>query len=356
MTAPANASAHIVGRFSTALFPIALGLAGLGSAYLAAAPSFGLDLIRSAGKAFLAGAMIVLILDTCLYIAKYFSARCAFTTELSTATSANLLAPAFMAAMVLGANLTVYHSAGRLIWATALILHLILLLRFAGRWIVHAQQSEDLNPTWFLPAAGLMTGAMTWDPELAVSYGWFVFAAGASLWIMLLPLIFRRLVFEPALPPRLRPTLFIVAAPFGLAANSILTLAPQAAPAIAGTLGFAGSFFILILLCQPRFLRQAGISLSWWATTFPVATVAVGLLRLADLHAWPIEWFALGLGALATLFTLIALFATCSLAWRTCFGKLEIARTEIAAMQGMELEIVRSETIRTTRAGSTPIP
>lgn len=347
MTGSASASAQIIGRFSTALFPIALGLAGLGSGYLVAAHSLRIEWIGSIGKAFLAGAMIVLILDTSLYIAKYFRARCAFTAELSTATSANLLAPAFMAAMILGANLTSYHSAGRLIWAGALGLHLILLLRFAGRWIVHAQTSADLNPTWFLPAAGLMTGSMSWDTSLPVAYGWFVFAAGASLWIMLLPLIFRRLVFEPAFPPRLRPTLFIIAAPFGLAANSILTLAPQADPAIAGTLGFAGSFLILILLFQPRFLSKAGVSLSWWATTFPVATVAVGLLRLEALHAWPVAGFGLALGALATLFTIVALVATCSLAWITCFGKLDLARMEIAAMQGQRLDVLRPEPAQT---------
>lgn len=348
-----NASAPIIGRFSTALFPIALGLAGLGAGYLITAQYLHIDVIGSIGKALLVAAMIVLILDSCLYAAKYIRARKAFATEISTATSANLLAPAFMAAMILGANLTNYHIAGRWIWGAALALHIMLLLRFAGRWIVHAQRPEDLNPTWFLPAAGLMTGAVTWDAGIPVSYGWFVFAAGASLWIMLLPLIFRRLVFEPAFPPRLRPTLFIVAAPFGLAANSILTLAPEAAPAISGTLCFAGSFFILVLLFQPRFLSKAGVSLSWWATTFPVAIVAVGLLRLADLHAWPVAWLALGFGGLATMFTIIALIATCSLAWITCFGKREIAQAEIAAMQGKEMDIFRPELPRREQVAPT---
>ena len=155
------------------------------------------------------------------------------------------------------------------------------------------------------------------------------------LWLGLLPVVLRRLVFEPALDPPLRPTLFILAAPAGLACNSILNLAPEAPVAVPATLAYFGVFMIAALLFQPRFILGAGVTLSWWGTTFPVATVATAILGLSQRTGSAVD---LGVGvavlALACAFTTVAVVATVRAFAAACLGDLAMANREIAAMRG----------------------
>lgn len=302
----------------------------MGAGLRLAAERFDVAALPTVGAGVLAAAGVVLALDLVLYLGKLARVRGAAMEDFGNPTSANLVAPAFMAAMVLGAQLSAVSELGRWLWIAAASGHAFLLLRFVGRWLTHDYDPADLNPTWFLPSAGIMTGSMTarafWPEPLT----WILFAAGFGLWLTLLPLVVRRLVVEPAIAPRLRPTLFIIAAPAGLAANSILNLAPEAPWQIAAMLGYFGAFMIAALLLQPRFILGAGVSLSWWATTFPTATVAAALLNLSDRTGSAID---AALGAvvltLAAGFTLIALAAALRLGWET--GRME---AEIAAMCG----------------------
>ena len=153
---------------------------------------------------------------------------------------------------------------------------------------------------------------------------------------MLLPPIFRRVVFEPAFKPQLRPTLFIIAAPFGLMAGAIITLFPDAPAIVPDLLLSGGSFFILVLLFQYKFIARAGISLSWWATTFPIATLAAGFLRLSS-NALDYNLIAgSGLLLLACLTTGFAVIATVQAAWFTSVKTAARTESQIAAMQGRE--------------------
>lgn len=325
----------LLARVPTALFTIALGLAGLGGALRATGARFDAPAPAAAGAAILAVAGAILVLDVLLYTGKLLRARQYVGEDFGNATRANLVAPAFMAAMVIGSQLAYVSPAGRWLWIAAVSGHAFLLLRFVGRWLTHDYDPSALNPTWFLPAAGIMTASMTARGFWPHSLTSMVFAAGFVLWLALLPLVLRRLVFEPALDPPLRPTLFIVAAPAGLAANSILNLFPAVPHQVAGVFCYFGVFVIAALLAQPRFTLGAGVSLSWWATTFPVATVATGLLSLSRRSGNALDT-ALGLAilGLACCFTLVALVATVRVAWSTYTGSVEAARVEIAAMRG----------------------
>ncbi len=323
-------------RIPTALFPIALGLAGLAVVARATAAKFELDALQSAGMALLALAGAILIIDVLLYLIKLLRHRDEVAEDISMATRANLLAPGLMAAMVIGGTLSATWSGGPWLWAAASGLHLILLLGFVGRWLTHDYSPAELNPTWFLPAAGIMTSAMTWPSFGPIAFPMLIFGAGLMLWIMLLPLVFRRLVFEPAVVPELRPTLFIVAAPFGLAAGALITLFPTISWVWPFLLLSGGAFMIVALILQIGFIRQAGITLSWWATTFPVAVVATGFLRISDQAGALATYFGLALFALATLTTSVAVIATVRAAWCTCAKTVSRAEREIEAMQGQE--------------------
>lgn len=308
-----NASSLFV-RTSTALFPIALGLAGLGAAFQFAGPVIGHPVLDSTSLVLLFAACIVLFTDIILYLVKLAGARGEVIEEFSMATSANLLAPGFMAAMVIGGLTANGNGHGEIFWLIGTLGHLVLLFAFVGQWLRRDYNPESLNPTWFLPAAGIMTSAMTWPGYGPVELPLFTLAVGGVLWAMLLPLVFRRMVLEPAIDPEIRPTLFIIAAPFGLMAGAFLTLFPEVPPVVPLVFLFAGTFFILVLLSQTRFLNRAGASLAWWAPTFPVATVASGYLRLPDASAVS-RSIGIGLLGLACITTALAIVASFHTAW-----------------------------------------
>lgn len=321
-------------RIPTALFPIALGLAGLAAVAHVAAPILDSPLLSQAATVLLILAAAMLIVDILLYLLKMLRHRREVAEDISMATRANLLAPGLMAAMVIGGISAEDWPAGHLVWLAASIGHLLLLLAFVGRWLTHDYAPAELNPTWFLPAAGIMTSALTWPGYGPAAFPILTLGAGLMLWVMLLPLVFRRLVFEPAVSPQLRPTLFIVAAPFGLAAGALLTLFPALAWQGPFVLLSGGTFFIAALVLQWRFIGAAGITLSWWATTFPVAVLASGFLRLTEAAGPTALWLGLSLFALAGLTTSFAVLATIRVAWCTCAKTVARAEADIDAMQG----------------------
>ncbi|MBO6689270.1 MAG: hypothetical protein JJ931_06095 [Henriciella sp.] len=89
-------------RIPTALFPIALGLAGLGALAIAASDRVEIDSLIPVGQVLLGLAGGMLLIDLALYLVKLLRHREEVAEDISMATRANLLAPGLMAAMVLG--------------------------------------------------------------------------------------------------------------------------------------------------------------------------------------------------------------------------------------------------------------
>lgn len=334
MALSVKGAGQLLVRIPTALFPIALGLAGLATASIVAAPRLSIEMLNTTGLLLLGLAGGMLAIDILLYLLKLLRHRSEVAEDFSMAGRANLLAPGLMAAMVIGGILADTWSGGGHLWFVASVLHFILLIAFVGRWLTHDYAPSELNPTWFLPAAGIMTSAMTWPAYGPIEFPLLTFGAGLMVWIMLLPLVFRRLVFEPAVAPELRPTLFIVAAPFGLAAGAILTLFPGLGWQAPLLILSGGAFFIAVLVLQLNFIRQAGITLSWWATTFPVATVAAGCFRVSDQSGGIALYLGIAMLVLACLTTSFALVATVRAAWCTCAKTVTRTEEQIQAMQG----------------------
>lgn len=110
----------------------------------------------------------------------------------------------------------------------------------------------------------------------------FVGGLGFFGWLMVLPIIFRRLILATELTPVLLPSLFILIAPPGLAASAALAMLPPEVGAFlaAMTLGF-GLFLLIVLITLRGHLEKSPFSMSWWAYTFPTAALASGALDLA---------------------------------------------------------------------------
>ncbi len=260
------------------------------------------------------------------YLQKVLAHRADVLEELRHPVKVNFF-PTLSVAIILISLMIVerYFVAARVLWIVGTTAHLAFTVFVINAWI-HRPGLElaQLNPAWFIPAVGNVlvpiAGVRFGHPELS----WFFFATGVVYWVVLLTLVMHRLIFLPALPERLQPTLFIlVAAP---AASFLGYVALSGAvDGFARILYYAAVAFALLLASNAmRFLR-ARFYLSAWAYGFPTTALTVATLVMAQMtHEPALAWLGAALLALATV--LIA-----ALTVRTAIG---LARRELLVPEG----------------------
>jgi len=200
------------------------------------------------------------------------------------------------------------------LWLAGSVLHLAATLYVLSSWMHHAHyQIGHLSPAWFIPVVGNILVPVIGVQLAPLEVSWFFFAIGIFFWPVLTAILFYRLVFHPALPQRLLPTLFILIAPpaVGLLAYTNLT---GALDAFAQVLYGVALFFTLLLATQVRAFARLPFFLSWWAYSFPLAAVTLATLRMARLTGGALyDRLALLLLAVATV-AIALLFARTLLA------------------------------------------
>ncbi|GAA3222469.1 hypothetical protein ACFO1B_42990 [Dactylosporangium siamense] len=150
----------------------------------------------------------------------------------------------------------------------------------AGQWLSAGLDLDKLHPGYVLPAvAGGLIAAIG-----AALAGWsgparVFFGLGAVSWLVIESMILARLYFRPPLPPQLRPTLAILAAPPALAGLAYLAVTRNRVDAV--TFGLAG-YTLLAALVQVRLVggyRHLHFASGFWAFAFPYAAVATFTLH-----------------------------------------------------------------------------
>jgi tellurite resistance protein len=170
---------------------------------------------------------------------------------------------------------------------------LVLASWLTGEWIDGPLELDRLHPGYFLPAvAGGYTasgGAAALDQPLLAEV---MFGVASLSWLVLGTLVLGRLMFRPALPAALMPTIAIEVAPPALASSAWFSLnGGRLDPVAAGLLGYG----LVMLLAQLRLLptyRKLTFTAGFWAFTLPVAAVGTSTLQwlvvtgAADEGAW----------------------------------------------------------------------
>lgn len=235
----------------------------------------------STGLFALGGAALVVL--TLLYVARGLTVKGGIRADFSDPVKVNFTA-AFAIALILAARgLGLYALPGAhsllLAGASASFLLAVLVVR---QWFRLAIAPGDITPAWLIPVASTLVAAKALGDAGFPTLGFFIAGLGFFCWLMVLPLVLRRLIVEPALPRALMPTLFILIAPPGLAANAALTLLPEplALPLALTCLGI-GLFFLAVLVSMVRDFEKAGFSPAVWSYTFPTAAMASAGLAIA---------------------------------------------------------------------------
>lgn len=189
--------------------------------------------------------------------------------------------PAFSISLLLLsiAYLEIYPEISKILWLIGAPLHLAYTLIILNRWLGRGMKIEAMNPAWFIPVVGTIlvpiTGVNHAHPEIS----WFFFSVGIVFWGLLFAVLLYRLIFLPALPQKLWPTLFILIAPAAVGFIAYVKLTGEV-DGFARVLYYFGLFtFLLLMTLIGRFLKLP-FFVSWWAYTFPLAALTISTLLL----------------------------------------------------------------------------
>ncbi len=258
------------------LYGSAMGLCGLAIAYLRAARI--LDWPELIGQIILGGAGVWFAVLTLLYITKFLRYRTAVQEEFNHPVRVNFF-PAFSISLLL-LSIGCVHllpQVSRGLWWVGTVLHLLYTLKILHVWICRDLHVHSINPAWFIPVVGNIIVPVAGVELAGREVSWFFFSVGVFFWVALFTIVFYRVVFHDPLPGKLAPTLAIMLAPpsVGFIAFHKLT----------GDLGdfhrllfYVALFTLLLLLTMANQFRKMPFFISWWAFTFPLASLTIATL------------------------------------------------------------------------------
>lgn len=288
-------------HFPVSFFATVMGSAGLAIAWHKAHLVLGAPAI--VGEVILDVATLLFVLLLVLYAAKWARHPGAVAQERLHPVRIN-----FFAAISIGLLLLAIGWSGRepgfarALWGAGALLHLGFTLMAMSSWIHHSHyEIKHANPAWFIPVVGNIIVPLAGVRFAPLEVSWFFFSIGVVFWPVLLTIILYRLIFHPALPERLTPTLFILLAPPAVGCLAWVALTGQV-DAFARVLFYFALFLLLLLgIGAMRFLRTP-FYLSSWAYSFPLAAVTIVTLAMAEaLHADFLRALAAALLGLASI-------------------------------------------------------
>lgn len=197
------------------------------------------------------------------------------------------------------------------LWTVGTLLHLALTLYVLSSWIHHSRyEITHLNPAWFIPVVGNILIPVAGIHHAPPDISWFFFGLGVFFWPVLTAIIFNRLIFHPALPERLLPTLFIFIAPPAVGFVSWFNLVGSI-DAFGHILYSVAMVFALLLFSQFNHFRRIPFFLSWWAYSFPIAALTIATFLIArSTGSAAYVWIGYGFLGLLTLLITMLLWLT----------------------------------------------
>ncbi|WAA12079.1 SLAC1 anion channel family protein [Fervidibacillus halotolerans] len=159
------------------------------------------------------------------------------------------------------------------LWIAGAVLQLIFTLFILTKVIwKHTFEVPQFNPAWFIPIVGNLVVPLAGVYHAGVDINWLFFSLGIFFSIVYITLFLYRMFFHPVLPPKLRPTFYILLAPPGVGMVSYLKLVGELDSFAYILFGIA--FYIgLLLLFQFKRFFTIPFFISWWAYLFPSAAV-----------------------------------------------------------------------------------
>lgn len=282
-------------RTPPAVFPVVLGLLGLGLALrkaLAVSGLADLSLVAGGVEAALGALLAFWAFATLALLAKIIRRPAVVPEDLRVLPGRSGMAAASMSGMAAAAVLVPYAPDVALVVAVlALLAHGGLALLLIRGLLNAPAEQRGVTPAWHLSFVGFIVAAI---PALALGQValaqlllWLCLPVAALIWGSSLVQLIARIP-----PAPLRPLLAIHLAPAALFAT-VATGLEQ--PLLAQSFAAFGAVILLALIAAARWVTVAGFSVLWGAFTFPLAAYAAALIGLGG----QVEMVGLGLLVMA---------------------------------------------------------
>lgn len=294
-------------NFPITFYAITMGLFGLTLALYAA--SRVLEWVGPFSNIMFWVSLVVFVIITVGYVAKVLIHPAAFKADWNHPIRATFFPAASISLLLMSVTfLPENEGIANILWVVGAVLQGFLTLAIIGRWIGHKPfEYSHINPAWFIPAVGNIVAPIGGVQLGYVEVSWLFFSGGLMFWIILLTLVMNRLIFHTPLPGKLLPTLVIMIAPPAVGFISYLQLSGEV-DAFARILLNLGYVFALIVLTQIPRIAQLPFAMSFWALSFPVASLTIASFRYGALAVSPAHE-TIGMLLLAVLVALIAMLA-----------------------------------------------
>lgn len=190
-----------------------------------------------------------------------------------------------MALMAISYDLIHFHHfeiVGRVVWYSAVILHLVFFISF----FYHRSRNfklSDLLPSWFIPPVGPILACLANPGTDTLWLSDILMILGVGSYLLLLPFLLYRLIFLERLQVSEIPTFAILAAPSNLIIMGYIAI--TAKPMFNMLLMLSGVAILLnvvFYLSLLRLLREP-FSAGFSAYTFPLASGATAMFKMENL-------------------------------------------------------------------------
>jgi tellurite resistance protein len=266
--------------FPVMMFAIVMGLSGLSLVLTKAHEVLHLSSLLANTLSFITVGIFIFILMT--YILKIIKYPTMFKEELSHPIRINFFAAISISFILISMIIKPLHeNSAFVLFILGALMHLFFTFYTLRFWITKEVQMAHSNPAWFIPIVGNLIVPIGGVGFIDKSFLMFYFSVGIFFWIIMLAIILNRIIFHHQFAQKFMPTLFILIAPPSIGLLSYFKLT-QSLDMFANILFNLGLFFTLLLLFMYKSFLNIKFFISWWAFTFPLATIALASMLMFE--------------------------------------------------------------------------
>lgn len=213
-------------------------------------------------------------------------------------------------ATYVGAGGGAWHMIGLVIWWVGIVNTLALMLWLSYFFLWRSFSLKQVFPTWFMGFVGIMVTSVTAGSFGMEPLGRFVFWVDFPIYLAWFVVILLRLR-KYELPPHVKPSIAILAAPMSLSVTAYLTCTPTPQLATVTILVILGQLIYLVILGFLPYLLRLPFSPSYAALTFPMVISASSLWQALQFYAdagMSFTWLKWGQIAETVIATAIVLY------------------------------------------------
>ncbi|MFT3934162.1 MAG: SLAC1 anion channel family protein [Chitinophagaceae bacterium] len=310
------------------LFGIVMSLCGLSFSFGWANKLWGLPAWPKAIFEVLALAFFILL--TIAYIAKWIKYPALVKAEFDHPVAISFFGTFIISLLLIPGIILPYNIAlATGIWCCGAVLMFAFAWIFIRKLLDTQQQPGNAMPAWIIPIVGTLDVPIvgyrlpiTGIHEICLVF----FGIGLMFSIIMLTLLLSRLLFQPALPEPLQPTLLILVGPFALACSGYDSLMGQ--QDIVTAIFFYFDIFLLLVLFSKIILlpKCCPFRITWWAVGFPLVAITIASFRYAS-HRSSIA-FSIIPACLLLLSTVVIVYLLCQTLYRLFSKKLLLPQPE----------------------------